>query len=320
MKFSVIIAIYNRSVELDELLQSLREQTFKNFEVIVVDDGSVISTEPVYLKHKNYLDLKYIYHKNRGQGFSRNIGAEIALGDYLVFFDSDIIVPRSYFETVELYLQNHPLCAYGGEDKAHSSFTALQKAISYAMTSFLTTGGIRSKNQSAVGSYQIRSYNMGIKKSIFLSLGGFKKTNMGEDMELNARLNKAEITKSLIPGAHVYHKRRGTFKDFFKQIFSFGRTRIQLKENYNIPIKPAHLLPVSFVFFLLIVPLAYFFSGNLGNSLLSILIIYLGINLIISAFQNKSLAVGVLSIPVILIQHTAYGLGFLIEWLVSGKK
>jgi glycosyltransferase involved in cell wall biosynthesis len=313
MKFSIIVPVYNRPDELHELLSSLTRQDFTDFEVIIIEDGSTQKSDVICGEFREKLSLAYIDTFNQGQGFARNEGSKLAVGEYLLFFDSDVVLPDQYLAAVNTYLQNHNLDAYGGEDRARSDFSPLQKAISYSMTSFLTTGGIRNKNQSAVGNYQIRSYNLGIKREIFKNLGGFHKTNMGEDMELNARLDKLSITKSLIPEAFVYHKRRNTLGSFFKQIFSFGRTRIQLKRNYNIPIKVAHLLPLGFVCFILLLVVAPFLSLTLAAVLFSFLGIYLILNGIIAAIQNKSVLVGFKVMAVVFLQHTAYGLGFLYE-------
>ncbi len=316
-RFSVIIPIYNRPEELDELLESLEKQTFKDFEVLVVEDGSTLKCGEVVKQYSSSLDIKYFFKKNEGQGFARNYAATHAEGEYLVIFDSDVVVPREYFEIVDEALTESNLDAYGGEDRADEYFNDHQKALSFAMTSIFTTGGIRSKKSNAGGSYQIRSYNMGIKAAVFKEIGGFKKTNMGEDMELNHRLQKGGYSKELIDGAYVYHKRRGDFGNFFKQILSFGRTRIQLKRDYNIPIKIVHTLPVLFTLFILSLPFQFFINKELFDLSLGILWLYFLIIFISASITQKSLNVGILSIPASFIQLFAYGFGFILE--VFGK-
>lgn len=317
-KYSVIIPIYNRPNELDELLGSLCLQTFADFEVIIVEDGSTLISEKIYEKYKSKLRISYFYKINEGQGFGRNFGSKYATGKYLVFFDSDVVVPKSYFEIVNDFINKHDLDAYGGEDRASEDFSPFQKALSYSMTSFLTTGGIRNKNNNVGGNYQIRSYNCGIKSSVFNEIGGFKKTNMGEDMELNNRLEKNQANKTMIPGAFVYHKRRGNFKSFFQQIISFGQTRVQLKKNFNIPIKLVHLFPLGFVLFTITSLALTTLSGGLSKVPLYTLLTYLGLILVHSTMKNKSIKVGLLSVIASFTQHWAYGLGFLKE-LLSGK-
>ena len=143
MRYSVIIPVYNRPDEVDELLQSLTQQSFKDFEVIVVEDGSSIPCKPVTEKYQELLDVHYYDKPNSGPGQTRNYGAERSKGEYLIILDSDCILPEGYFLAVEEELQHEAADAFGGPDRAHESFTNIQKAINYSMTSFFTTGGIR---------------------------------------------------------------------------------------------------------------------------------------------------------------------------------
>lgn len=320
IKYSVVVPIYNRPKELDELLESLTLQEFTDFEVIIIEDGSSISSEHIAKKYESSLKLQYFSKTNEGQGFARNYGAKYASGDFLIFFDSDVIVPKEYFKTVDAYLEDHKIDAFGGEDKASDDFSDFQKALSYSMTSVLTTGGIRNKNQNAGGNYQIRSYNCGIKSDLFREIGGFKKTNMGEDMELNNRLEKLQVLKCLIPNAFVYHKRRGDFMSFFRQIFSFGRTRVQLKNMFGIPIKIVHLFPVGFVFFTIFAFLSIGLNTDYKFLPIGLLSIYFGAIFVHSTLSTLNLKVGFLSIVASFIQHLAYGLGFLKEVLFPDRK
>jgi len=311
-KYSVVIPVYNRPEEIDELLESLCGQTFTNFEVLLVEDGSTDKCEHLLSKYKDKLDLQYFYKENTGQGFSRNFGFERAKGDYFVVFDSDCLIPSHYFATVEQYLDQHYLDAFGGPDRAHKNFTPLQKAMSYAMTSFFTTGGIRGKKK-AVGNFQPRSFNMAVSREVFQKIGGFRLRDMGEDIEWSMRINEAGFKVGLIPGAYVYHKRRTNLKAFFKQIFSFGQTRIRRKEYMPGGIKAVHVLPALFVLAVLLYLVMPFFSiplFKLGTILLMLYCLALWID---ASIQSKSLMVGWLSIATSFIQLMAYGFGFLYE-------
>lgn len=318
-KFSVITPVYNRPDEIRELLESLVLQTYKDFEVLIIEDGSSEPCENVCKEFSEKLDLKYFSKPNTGQGFSRNFGSEKAQGEWLVFYDSDVIVPPNYLSTVAAYFQENHLDAYGGEDRASANFSPFQKAISYAMTSLLTTGGIRSKNTNAGGSYQLRGYNMGLRKALFEKIGGFLKTNMGEDMELSRRIEAEGLVKTLIPGAFVYHKRRGNFKDFAKQILSFGRTRVQLSRNFGIPTKLVHLLPVAFTLGLILTFVLVFIQKSLALTGLGIYGLYFLAIFIHSAVQHKNEWIGLLSVIASFVQHSCYGLGYLYE-LIFGQK
>ncbi|MDH5604374.1 MAG: glycosyltransferase, partial [Cyclobacteriaceae bacterium] len=202
VKFTIIIPVYNRPSELEELLDSLTHQDYKAFEIIVIDDGSDVEVESQVKDYSRELNIRFIRKENTGQGFSRNIAAQQAHGEYLVFFDSDCLIPESYFKEVESFIGQEKIDAWGGPDRAHDSFTVLQKAISFTMTSVLTTGGIRGK-KSHVGKFQPRSFNMGISKEVFLDMGGFHQTNLGEDVELSMRLLEKGCKTVLIERAFV---------------------------------------------------------------------------------------------------------------------
>lgn len=310
--YSIVVPVYNRPEEIQELLESLTQQSYQNFEVLIVEDGSSRPAEQICKEYEKQLNLRYFTKENTGQGFSRNYGFDRAKGEYFIVFDSDCVIPEQYLEAVEKALDEHEWDAFGGPDAAALSFSPLQKAISYSMTAVLTTGGIRGKQQS-LGKFHPRSFNMGLSRKVYEETGGFAKRDMGEDMELSRRLIDNGYKVGLIPDAAVYHKRRGNFRDFFKQIFSFGRTRIQLKRNYGIPIKAVHALPVLFTLGIMIWPvlalvyLPLFWLETLG---LGFYILMLFLN---SSTLNRSLWVGALSVVATFVQMLGYGLGFLKE-------
>ncbi|BDD03588.1 glycosyltransferase [Aureibacter tunicatorum] len=318
IKFTAVIPVYNRPEEIDELLESLTKQTYTHFEVIVVEDGSREGEkcEEITSSYSDRLDVKYFYKENTGQGFSRNYGFEKASGDYFVVFDSDCIIPEKYFEEVNSFLENQWLDAFGGPDRASEDFNDMQKAISYSMTSLFTTGGIRGKKKH-VGQFQPRSFNMGISKEVFQKTGGYAMTNMGEDIEYSVRMINAGFKVDLIPEAYVYHKRRGSFKQFFKQIFSFGRSRIIMRSFLPGALKPVHFFPLCFVIAMLVFLMLPFINFDLFKIACIFVVFYFGGILLDSSIQNKSIKVGVLSIIASVVQLTAYGLGFLKELMTS---
>lgn len=230
MKYSVIIPVYNRPDEVNELLESLTLQTCKDFEVVVVEDGSSIPCQEVVEKYSDRLDIHYYNKPNSGPGQTRNYGAERSHGEYLIILDSDCILPPGYFEAVEKELQSSPVDAFGGPDRAHASFTDIQKAINYSMTSFFTTGGIRG-GKKKMDKFYPRSFNMGVRRSVYQTLGGFSKMRFGEDIDFSIRIFKAGYRCCLFPSAWVYHKRRTDLKKFFKQVHNSGIARINLYKN-----------------------------------------------------------------------------------------
>lgn len=307
MRFSIIIPVYNRPKEVDELLESLCIQTFTDFEVIVVEDGSDETSEAICEKYKDRLDLKYCFKPNTGPGPSRNYGAEQSSGEYLIILDSDVIVPKDYLRTIDETLKAQPTDAFGGPDRAHESFTPIQKAINYAMTSFFTTGGIRGGKRK-MDKFYPRSFNMGIRRSLFQQVGGFAPIRYGEDIDLSTRLFEAGCNCRLFPEAYVYHKRRVKFSSFFRQVKHSGEARVMLKRKYPDTFKLVHLLPAAFVI------------GHLALILLAIfhrwwwilpIPAYCLMVFADSLIKNKSLKVAILSIPAAYCQLFGYGCGFI---------
>lgn len=264
MKYSIIVPVYNRPDEVDELLDSLCHQTVSDFEVIIVEDGSAVPCQQVCQKYSGQLDLHYYNKPNSGPGQSRNYGAERASGVFLLILDSDVILPPAYLENVDRELAEGECDAFGGPDAAHPSFTPTQKAISYSMTSFFTTGGIRggkvdtngnaekaekAKNggkRGALDKFFPRSFNMGIRRDIYLKLNGFSKMRFGEDIDFSYRIVEAGCTTRLFPSAWVYHKRRTDFRKFFRQVYNSGIARINLEKRHPGTMKIVHMLPAAF--------------------------------------------------------------------------
>ncbi|MTI21231.1 glycosyltransferase [Fulvivirga sp. RKSG066] len=310
--FSIVIPVYNRPDEVDELLHSLTKQSYTHFEVLIIEDGSTKKCDHIVEKYGKLLNISYYYKPNTGQGFSRNFGFERAKGDYYVVFDSDCLIPKSYFEIVNEYLNKHQLDAFGGPDKAHDSFTPIQKAISYSMTSVFTTGGIRG-GKKRMGAFHPRSFNMGISAEVFEKTKGYKITRMGEDIEFSIRIIEGGFKTGLIEEAYVYHKRRTSLSQFYNQLHFFGRARINISRFYPEEIKLVHLFPAVFTagfLALWLVPLVSFSLFYVGLGLLAV---YYFLIFVDSLSKNKSLAVAILSIATSFTQLFAYGIGFFTE-------
>ncbi len=310
--FSIIIPVYNRPEEVRELLQSLAGQQYTRFEVLIIEDGSINPCKAVTNTFQDQLDIHYFYKENSGQGFSRNFGFTKARGDYFVIFDSDCLIPPHYFKEVNKHLAKYGYDAYGGPDKAHASFTAVQKAISYAMTSPFTTGGIRG-NEKHSGTFHPRSFNMGISREVFEETGGFIITRMGEDIEFSIRIIECGFKTGLIPTAWVYHKRRTSLLEFYGQLNFFGRARINVSRFYPSEIKWLHALPAAFVIcvlFWVTLPAWHLRIFEIMGVLGGFFFLFLGAH---AAVRNRSIIIGLLSIITSFIQLFAYGTGFLYE-------
>lgn len=310
MRYSVVIPVYDRPQEVDELLESLTRSEVKDFEVIVVEDGSAKPCDEVVAGYMDRLEIRYFYKKNTGPGLTRNFGAERAVGEYVVFFDSDCLVPEKYFGFADIACKRERVDAWGGPDRADDSFTTVQKAINYVMTSQLTTGGIRGSRKSgsrSLDKFHARSFNMGVRRSVFDAVGGFSTMRVGEDIDLSLRLAGAGYTCRLFPEAWVYHKRRASLGRFFRQVYSFGRARVALSKLHPGSLKAVHLLPSLFILGIAaVIVVAAIWSAWV----LLIPAVYLVAVLTDSALKNKSLRVGLLSVPAVLVQLTGYGSGF----------
>lgn len=323
VKFSVIIPVYNRPDEVFELLDTLTDQTYQDFEVVIVEDGSSIDCKTEVDQFTDKLEIKYFKKENGGQGFARNHGFERASGDYFIVFDSDCLIPKDYFEIVNDHLTNHQLDAYGGPDAAHRSFSTLQKAINYSMTSTFTTGGIRGKRKRVGGAFHPRSFNMGISRSVFESTQGYLLPYMGEDLEFSIRIIKSGFKTGLIPEAFVYHKRRTSLKHFFKQLKFFGKARINVSRFHDDQIKLVHLFPMVFTLGCWILLLSFFTGGAIFKLGISLFLIYYVLIFIDALKSTKSISVALTALATSFIQLYAYGIGFMTEgWkkLTSSKK
>ena len=339
MKYSIIVPVFNRPDEVDELLESLCHQEVKDFEVIIVEDGSKKPCKDVCDKYADILDLSYYDKENSGPGQSRNYGAERAKGEWLIVLDSDVVLPNGYLKAVEQELAQHPCDAWGGPDAAHESFTPVQKAISYSMTSFFTTGGIRG-GKAKLDKFFPRSYNMGIRREVYLQLNGFSKMRFGEDIDFSYRIVEAGYKTSLLPTAWVWHKRRTDFRKFFRQVYNSGIARINLEKRHPGTMKLVHLLPTVFTLgvigclLLFCLGTAMYAEGewldayglrpddNMHQgigftlSMLSLLplLFYSSVIFIDSSIRNRNPWVGLLSIPAAFTQLMGYGFGFIESW------
>lgn len=310
MLYSFIIPVYNRPEEVDELLESLAKQTFKNFEVLIIEDGSKQPCEEITKRYASQINIHYFFKENSGPADSRNYGASRSQGEFLIILDSDCILPPDYLEQVNRAISSRNIEAYGGPDAAHNSFTPTQKAINYAMTSFFTTGGIRG-GKKKMDKFYPRSFNLGITKDAFEKLGGFSADmRFGEDIDFSIRIYQNNYRCTYLPEAWVYHKRRSNFRQFFKQVHNSGIARINLYKKYPTSLKLVHLLPALFTLGTCLLLLGSFFS----LWLLTPLIVYSALVFADSSIQNKSLKIGALSVEASFVQLLGYGSGFILAW------
>ena len=315
MLFSIIIPVYNRPQELDELLACVSQQTYTNYEVLIIEDGSVDKADLIAEKYAKSFPINYFFKENGGQGFARNYAFERAKGDFFVILDSDALIEPNYLAEVKKGIEHQQLDLFGGPDKDHKSFTATQKAISFAMTSLFTTGGIRGKAKNVGGQFHPRSFNMGISRKVWEATKGFVITRMGEDIEFSIRCISLGFKSGLIPEAFIYHKRRTSFKQFYKQIHFFGRARINISRFYPSELKWVHFFPACYFIYFWNTIILNILVPPIGNLLFIGLSIYWLAIFIDALKQTKSLQVSLLGLVAANIQLLAYGQGFIEEGL-----
>ncbi|CAA7193694.1 glycosyltransferase [Chryseobacterium potabilaquae] len=310
---SIVVAIFNRRDELFELLHSLTQQTDKDFEIIIVDDGSLIDLIPTIRNFEEILQIKYFKKDNSGPGLTRNYGAKRAENEWLVFVDSDVIVEKDYIENIKKDILEVPCDAFGGADKAHKGFNLMQKAISYSMTSVFTTGGIRG-NKKAISKFQPRSFNMGVKKDVFNKVGGFSEMRIGEDPDLSMTLWEKGYTTAYFDDISVYHKRRVDFGKFSKQVYQFGCARPILNQRHPNYVKISFAFPALFLIGYIMGFLEYFIFGR------GIILAFYGLYSFLVFFHallvTRNISIAAMAVISTYIQMFSYGYGFLKSWIL----
>ena len=313
-EFSVVIPVYNRPQEVEEILSSLTTQSFKDFEVIIVEDGSSKRCDLVVDSFRDKLRIEYYFKPNTGPGPSRNFGFTHARGRYFAVFDSDCTLPVQYFQVVKESVIANQWDAWGGPDRAHANFTLKQRAMAYTMSSLFTTGGIRG-GKKHLGWFQPRSFNMGISRKVFETTGGFKFDRYAEDIEFSIRMKQSGFKVGLIPEAFVYHKRRISFRQFYRQVYNFGKGRAMVGKIHPEEVKATHWFPTIFLMGTVLLFLLPFLSTLLFTLSLSLFILYLTAIFVDALASNRNVMVGILSIPAALCQLFGYGMGFLTQKL-----
>ena len=317
MKYSFIIPVFNRPDEVDELLESLTHQTLRDFEVVVVEDGSDVPCRDVVERYADRLQVHYYAKPNSGPGQTRNYGVERAEGDYVLILDSDVVLPEGYLQAVDHELAATPCDAFGGPDRAHASFSKMQKAINYAMTSFFTTGGIRG-GKKKMDKFYPRSFNMGVRRAVYHELGGFSAMRFGEDIDFSTRLIRSGHVSRLFQSAWVWHKRRTDLRKFFKQVHNSGIARIHLTKRHPGTLKAVHMLPAVFTLGCALLVVLAVAAALLGCphwwALLLPFVLFALIIGVDATRSEHSVGVGWRAVAAAYVQLTGYGSGFLRAW------
>jgi len=310
MQYSIIVPVFNRPDEITDLLKCLSTQTFPDFEVCVVESGSELrKSDAVVESYKSKLDVHYYPTGNNGPGLSRNHGMKHAKGDFFIILDSDVLLEPDFVAQIDKGIREQNLDCYGGPDKCHESFTDMEKAFNYSLTSFLTTGGMRGGAQRAT-IFHPRSFNMGFSRKVYEATGGYPFGFMGEDLVLSLKIRQLGFKIALIPQAFVYHHRKKDFKTFFRYMRFFGKSRINISKHIPGSLKFIHLVPVGFILFVVLSYLSVFIHPYLFIAMKIFLYGYLGMILLDATIKNNSFYVGILSVIATAVQFFGYGIGF----------
>lgn len=311
-EISFIIPVYNRPDEIHELLQSfLKLEGNFLFEVLIIEDGSTVPAKAIVEKYIDLLNITYFFKPNTGPGDSRNYGMKRAKGDYFIILDSDCLLPSNYLNAIDSYLKMNNVDFFGGPDAAHPSFSPLQKAINFAMTSFLTTGGVRGKEAQSK-KFQPRSFNMGLSKKAFEASGGFGNIHPGEDPDLSIRLWALGFKSAFIKDAFVYHKRRISWTKFYQQVHKFGLVRPILNFRYPQYSSLTYWFPSFFIFGLLLAIILFFLGINFA---LLCFAFYFLLLFVLASVKEKSLFIGMMAVYAVFIQFLGYGTGFIFSYV-----
>ncbi|OYQ37316.1 glycosyl transferase family 2 [Flavobacterium cyanobacteriorum] len=312
MYFSLIIPVFNRPDEIEELLRSLTLQTYTQpYEIVIVEDGSSVPCRHITDSYSHVLSISYFFKENSGPGDSRNFGMSMAKGNYFIILDSDCILPGDYLSNVSDALERDYVDCFGGPDAAHYSFTTIQKAINFTMTSVFTTGGIRGKSEK-VEKFQPRSFNMGLSRAAFEASGGFGNIHPGEDPDLSIRLWKLGFRTKLLLNAYVFHKRRIDWRKFYRQVNKFGKARPILDVWHPGYKKITYLFPSLFILGFAAALIILLINIKLPFYLY---ILYMVLLFCMSWLENRSPLIGIYSVIAAAIQFYGYGIGYLQSYI-----
>ena len=191
MKFSICIPTLNEEKYIGGILNCLREQTFKDFEVIVVDGKSKDMTKDEVMKFSNYFSLRFLEAPKRGVSFQRNYAAKMAKNEYVIFFDADVKIENDFLEKINEHLEKENIDILTTWNKPISD-KPVDEFI-YLFVNIFMLELIKKKSPGAVGVF------ICVKKSSFEKIGGFRESVcFGEDYDLAKRLHESGFTYALL--------------------------------------------------------------------------------------------------------------------------
>lgn len=317
---SIIIPTYNRKDVLVEALLSLNKVDYpKNlFEVVVVNDGSSDGTEEVIksIRKKINYNFKYFNGGRKGISYAKNIAIKKSRGEVIISTDDDCLFEKTWLKKLIKPLENPQVGAVGGPDRAIKNENVLAKSIDFAFSSFIGSGGIHGRFLKVkLGNTYPPGCNMAFKREVVKKIGYFDEALApGEDTDYNHRIEKAGLKLVHVPKAFVWHRPRNSIKRFIPYIFKRGKARVEIIRRYPQYREIIYYFPATMVVVVLLLILLSLVSVIFLKILIICLLIYilLLISAGLSAYQTYKNPIYLLIIPpLIMLQHTLHGLGFL---------
>ena len=226
---SVVVCSYNGSATIRETIEEISKLNYKNFEVIVVNDGSKDNLEAIVKEYP----VKLISTPNRGLSSARNTGMNAALGDIIAYIDDDAYPDIDWLNYLAYAYTNTDHASIGGPNIIPAGDGFIATCVANA------PGGPVHVLVSDEIAEHIPGCNMSFKKEALKKIGGFDPIyrNAGDDVDVCWRIQQSGGTIGYHPSALVWHHRRNSFKAYWKQQKGYGKAEALLEakwpEKYN---------------------------------------------------------------------------------------
>lgn len=296
-KVSVIIPAYNTERYLGDFLKSIKQQTYKNFEIIVIDDCSTDNTFKV-AQEEGVMVAKN--KKNLGEGASRNIGAKFSKGEIIAHTDSDVVVPKTWLEKIVKDMKDFNVKCVAGGYVGLLGDSFIEKFSHYELI-------FRRKEMPKFVKTAVAN-NFTCTREVFFEAGGFPEKYKCEDMILSYKITR----KHLIywdKNNGVYHHFRDKLSGYLRQQYYFARDTVLTYARYpGLFFVRTHQGRQLYLEIILIY-LFYFILFFKPTFSFLLLLIIVGLNLNFLVFLNKNKVNWLKSLIVILLRDFTCSLG-----------
>ena len=325
---SVIVPVRNEAKHIHETLTQLIKQDYPSdaFEVLVVDGESTDSTRNIVTEFsRRHPQVRLLENPKRWSSAARNVGIRAAQGELILIVDGHCEVPDEYLfhAVVDAFERSGADCLGRPQPLDVNRASTLQRAIAAARSSWLghhPSSFIYSSEEQLVPAHSVA---VAYRRDVFNQVGYFDESfDACEDVELNHRVDKADLSCLFTPKIAVRYEPRSSLRGLFRQLVRYGRGRIRLlrkhRETFSLPaLVPALFLiglvvglPLSFV----AAPFAWIYLGVLALYAFAVGAVSLGL----AAFTQDLRVLPWLP-PVFLTIHMACGWGVIREAILPGR-